>query len=832
MNRINHTQGSSTDYNSTLEAIAKKLSQPDSTTILSQVTQYEQLKAEQEALKALLASFDQRADQQYRNLLKRLEQFEIERKTGRFSEDSRIQEKPISSTQAENQVIAQAVVDSSSATPIFTGIKQSWAARFVQGIHEVLDHILVEDALLTEEERGDLLAIRMDAASLRDKQERLSAEDLRWLFSLSKDVISVLQKASLPGTRQLELIQFLTNIFGSEESLAESFAKVRLDHFQEILSTVKELLTEEEFSIFQDVVDEISYIKHASEIFLSPEYIEAISRVGGYLSSKIVESGLKASYKVDLCQRIAAMYQEQVDAVQTYHNLEQEALSVYSWQHSHFAQVVSLVSSLMQSLSPVSDEERILLNPAMMVSILPTVRAIGISFNSLTKEQQQMINAAVSSLQDQNIDEYLGVLWAHLIIVNCRNDETRLLEGVEESFTEAWSGLSEEFVLTATMRKVLQTCSQQGSVTLTNGENYALFSYDASGREICDEMTLGESFHQILGTMVSVALSEANLFHKERDSFILRANSEKSSILKHITQKESKNQFLTKMQTDLNTGKTVVQTKGVEASPLPSAVASVLIDHYMPKEVLFLEAISARLYYGNFGSNIGNTILEAISSYVNSATYFGFANYIGQPPAAGKTGENIFAGSVDSAKEKLEEEKKQVDIFLKITTDAKTTVTNQQSLVTADTKLSAEQKKSITDELTRYTSILDAISTSLTSLKTHLAPLTIAAVSDVAGVFQVTNGINGTDGTNWRLVLQNLEDTVVSGEAGSAVNVGMFQMQALVHSNQQAYADMGQNFQLELQMHLTSMQQEWMVVATSLQLLNQIYLGLARNLIR
>lgn len=159
-------------------------------------------------------------------------------------------------------------------------------------------------------------------------------------------------------------------------------------------------------------------------------------------------------------------------------------------------------------------------------------------------------------------------------------------------------------------------------------------------------------------------------------------------------------------------------------------------------------------------------------------------------------------------------------------------VAKQKDLVDADARLSAEQKTKLTDELSRYTDILTAISTALTSLKTHLKPLTVEAVSGVAGVFAVKNGIDGPDKTNWRLVLQTLEDTVVSGEVGDAVNIGMFQMQALVHSNQQAYADMGQNFQLELQMHLTSMQQEWMVVATSLQLLNQIYLGLARNLAR
>lgn len=831
MTRINYTTGASTDYNSTLEAIAKKIGQASSSEkVIAQVTQYEQLKIEQEALKSLLVSFDQKANQQYRSLLQRLEQFELDRQTEGSPQNSHIQEQPLSSTQAENQVVA--VVNADSNTPAFTGIKQSWAVRLVQGMRELLEQILVEESLFTEEEKGDLLAVRMDAASLQDKKENLSSEDIRSLFLLSKDVVSVLQRASVSSTQKLTWMQSLSQVFGTEETLAQSFARMRLDNFQVILSAIKERLPADKFLAFQDIASEISSIQQSGKEFLSQEHIEAIARVGGHISSQIIESDLKASYKVDLCQRIAAMYQEQVDAVQAYHGLEQEALLVNSWQSSHFVQVIALVASLMQMLSPTSEEERILLNPAMMVSVLPTVQAIGFRFDSLTAEQQQMVNDALSSLHHQKMDEYLGVLWTHLLLVNCQNQETGVLEGVEESLEEALNGLSPTFILTAKMREIVQECAQNGHVTLTNGERYALFSYNEVGATICDELALGDSFHQVLGTILAVALSKAEVFEQERERFILAADMEKNVLHQHIAQREMKSQFLSKMQADLDAGKTFAQTKSVEASPLPSAVASVLIDHYMPKEVRFLKAISDRLYYGNMGSTIGNTVLETISPYVNSATYFGFANYIGQPPATGKTGPNIFAGSVDSAKEKLEEEKQQVDSFLEITANAKTVVNNQKTLVAADARLSAEQKKKISDELTQYTSILDAISNALSSLKTNLAPLSIEAVSGVDGVFEVRNGLNGADGTNWRLVLQTLEDTVVSGEVGSPVNIGMFQMQALVHSNQQAYADMGQNFQLELQMHLTTMQQEWMVVATSLQLLNQIYLGLARSLIR
>lgn len=258
---------------------------------------------------------------------------------------------------------------------------------------------------------------------------------------------------------------------------------------------------------------------------------------------------------------------------------------------------------------------------------------------------------------------------------------------------------------------------------------------------------------------------------------------------------------------------------------LPSAVASVLIDRYMPKEVGFLNGIYDQLYYSNLGSSVGNAMIDAISEYVNAATYFNFASYVGQQPAVGEKGKDVFPGTADSARNKLETERQKAAAYLKSTQDAETVLEEQLKRVTEDPKISNEQRTRIIDSLNNYRDNLNAISGSLVLLQNYLAPLSVSD-GDVAGTFKVTGGEE-----QWQARLEILEDALVSGvNSGNAISGGMFPLQATIQSDQQSYADMGQNYQLELQMHLTSMQQEWTVVATSLQVLNQMYLSLARSL--
>lgn len=276
----------------------------------------------------------------------------------------------------------------------------------------------------------------------------------------------------------------------------------------------------------------------------------------------------------------------------------------------------------------------------------------------------------------------------------------------------------------------------------------------------------------------------------------------------------------------------LMQAQGLRAMALPSSVATVLVERFMPQEVDFLAQTKDLLYYSNLGSSVGTTIISAISQFVNGATYFNFASYVGQEsaisldPNAGAK-QPHFSDSAESATKKLNSERAQAAAYLINTQNAIQVIKDQTARVNADTVLSNEQRMRILDKLQKYSDNLNSIESSLVLLLNFLSPLKIGTIQGLPGTFTVTGGQ-----AQWQERLNIVEDQLVSGSVGDAIQGGLFPLQALVQSDQQAFADMGQSYQLELQMRLTSMQQEWTVVATSLQLLNQIYLNLSRSLMK
>ena len=278
----------------------------------------------------------------------------------------------------------------------------------------------------------------------------------------------------------------------------------------------------------------------------------------------------------------------------------------------------------------------------------------------------------------------------------------------------------------------------------------------------------------------------------------------------------------------------LAQSYEIRSLPLPSAVAAVLIDRYMPKEIDYLTQMKADLYYSNLGSSVGNAMIDAISQFVNGATYFNFASFAGQQPMTAMA-TDTFPGSMETAQAKLALEKQQSKLYLEYANKALEEVKTQLARVQNDTVITNEQRLRITDALQGYADNLNAISGSLVLLQIYLNPLRVGVRDgnqgggdtgkDPEGTFHVFGGQD-----QWQARLETLEDALVSGLPSNIISGGLFPVQASVQADQQAFADMGQSYQLEMQMHMTAMQQEWTVVATSLQILNQIYLGLTRKL--
>ena len=292
-------------------------------------------------------------------------------------------------------------------------------------------------------------------------------------------------------------------------------------------------------------------------------------------------------------------------------------------------------------------------------------------------------------------------------------------------------------------------------------------------------------------------------------------------------------QRITQLRKDLLSYQLLAQSYEIRSLPLPSAVAAVLIDRYMPKEIDYLTQMKADLYYSNLGSSVGNAMIDAISQFVNGATYFNFASFAGQQPMTAMA-TDTFPGSMETAQAKLALEKQQSKLYLEYANKALEEVRTQLARVQNDTVITNEQRLRITDALQGYADNLNAISGSLVLLQIYLNPLSVGVRDgtkpgdngkDPEGTFHVFGGQD-----QWQARLETLEDALVSGLPSNIISGGLFPVQASVQADQQAFADMGQSYQLEMQMHMTAMQQEWTVVATSLQILNQIYLGLTRKL--
>ncbi|MBI3900790.1 MAG: hypothetical protein HY324_01405, partial [Chlamydiia bacterium] len=68
------------------------------------------------------------------------------------------------------------------------------------------------------------------------------------------------------------------------------------------------------------------------------------------------------------------------------------------------------------------------------------------------------------------------------------------------------------------------------------------------------------------------------------------------------------------------------------------------------------------------------------------------------------------------------------------------------------------------------------------------------------------------------------ENYVINGQPGQLYPGGMVNCQAEAQSFQQNCSDQSQTQQMSLQMVMTEVQQEWTVVSTAIQILNQCYM--------
>lgn len=800
---------------------------------LNCVMQFQKTEIERNAIQSVLSLLDNDVQDSYEQLISSLSQ------------------NTLATTAQPSNNPAAITYDPPSLNPLYNASKQAWA-------HNVLEDFLAVVSKATEAVFSQLPTSPTTTApataykTLKDlealltklvnkaKNGELSTEDFDKFYLLPDEIFAAIQAFPFEGNLKVLFSNQLLAALGEDASIEQVFADIRIEGLQDILNIVQTKLSPEEFASFQELQSLIDSLREYVDPFQT-EGFDTILQTSEALAEAIIKTSLPSNEKIELCRNIADLYRDQVLSIKNLDKVLNETIFINARIHSLFADICSLVEFIMGSFAPIGlNETTIEVTNASIAGSLQAIRAIDARFHELTAEQQKLVNETVAKLNDFKGGDYIGAVWAYFTAATVISSKDSVsMDEVKQALRAQANTVVSSFTLAQTLKTSMESIAAADCRFNTNvdgvARDYTICSVDNnSNKVVLNPVLLNFGSRGFLPNITLAANNHAET--SARAFFRFRALTQVESAKLESTLQGSEHflQRITQLRKDLLSYQLLAQSYEIRSLPLPSAVSAVLIDRYMPKEIDYLTQMKADLYYSNLGSSVGNAMIDAISQFVNGATYFNFASFAGQQPMTAMA-TDTFPGSMETAQAKLALEKQQSKLYLEYANKALEEVKTQLARVQNDTVITNEQRLRITDALQGYADNLNAISGSLVLLQIYLNPLRVGVRDgtqgggdtgkDPEGTFHVFGGQD-----QWQARLETLEDALVSGLPSNIISGGLFPVQASVQADQQAFADMGQSYQLEMQMHMTAMQQEWTVVATSLQILNQIYLGLTRKL--
>ncbi|MEZ5315272.1 MAG: CT620/CT621 family type III secretion system effector [Chlamydiales bacterium] len=268
---------------------------------------------------------------------------------------------------------------------------------------------------------------------------------------------------------------------------------------------------------------------------------------------------------------------------------------------------------------------------------------------------------------------------------------------------------------------------------------------------------------------------------------------------------------------------------------LPKQFQDAILKHYMPQQEKYLALLAEALMCDNMGSEFGNQLLNLMTEFNASATNFSLSNSLHSSGKKDENGNTVYNGDATQANAQISKEKNNAYNQVKAINDSLSKIESQIKEVNNDAQLTDTQKNELIKGLKEIE----------TELKTALPQ--VSALYELLGDLSATTSGDGfiitfqppetSDSSDWAPALSAYENMVINGATpdeakkwGFPEGGGLVQISSKTNTFQQTYADQGQNQQMKLQMNMTQIQQEWTVVSTALQLLNQMYMTIAQGI--
>lgn len=264
----------------------------------------------------------------------------------------------------------------------------------------------------------------------------------------------------------------------------------------------------------------------------------------------------------------------------------------------------------------------------------------------------------------------------------------------------------------------------------------------------------------------------------------------------------------------------------VTSSPIQSVYASLMLDKYLPNQQFVLETLGSEMTFSNKAAKYLNEIIRNIAHFQTADVYYCLGVYIKQM--------NLQA--YDEVVKKVEafraKELACCDGDLKRSQAALTKIEEILKEIKEDEELSSSQRKELQSIIGGFAPQFRALIRNLSSLKTFLSGMSIAAIPDKeknSKIEAFTVTVQGESSNSWLSVLADLESFVIDGGDNASVYGGEKQIAQSLESYLQDYITFNQNQQLALQLEGAAIQQEWTIVAASLALMNSIFAKLIRR---
>ncbi|BAE81762.1 conserved hypothetical protein [Chlamydia felis Fe/C-56] len=312
------------------------------------------------------------------------------------------------------------------------------------------------------------------------------------------------------------------------------------------------------------------------------------------------------------------------------------------------------------------------------------------------------------------------------------------------------------------------------------------------------------------GNFVNQATSVLTNFTTEANQHIQKLQQQIDALDKKYSEYNPANASFT------NDRKKAVES-WLNSESLGSAFIYLILNSQLPKQSAFLNPLIEEINFNNLAANAINDLLKITNHFSTTSVYYNFSSYLIQS----KEGTDLFCGDYFETYLALSREKEYIARDADRCRRAQAMVEALLKKIEALPGASSSQRSEMLNATSNYKYALTITFNQLNLLNSLLSNLNIQEQKNNDGKYKSTV-FKITGPTDWIPTLASLEGFISNGFPNITPTGGLGPLFTQIQSDQQDYTTQGQTQQLNLQNQMTNVQQEWTLVSTSMQVLNQI----------